>query len=196
MNTHIQFQSHGPLESEFDCVRAAQAGNRIAFRQLYDQYRDAVYNLIVYLIGNRLEAEDLLQNTFLKAYRALAGFRFEASFKTWILRIAHNECTDALRRSHPDMVPIEDLLGSQEEIDHSRLPDDLHLQSERQEVLAQVLLELSPKLRTVVVLRYVELLSYEEIAEVLGCSVGTVSSRLHRALTELEAHLRPLKRML
>jgi RNA polymerase sigma-70 factor (ECF subfamily) len=194
--THTRFQPSGPIETEFDSVRAAQAGSRSAFRHLYDQHRDAVYNLIVYLTGNRMEAEDLLQNTFLKAYRALAGFRFEASFKTWILRIAHNECTDALRRNHPDMIPIEDLFGSQEEIDHSRLPDDLHLQSERQEVLAQVLLELSPKLRTVIILRYVESLSYEEIADILECSVGTVSSRLHRALTEMEAQLRPFKRML
>lgn len=196
MTTPTQIQPHAPTENDFACVRAAQAGSRSAFRQLYDQYRDPVYNLIVYLIGNRLEAEDLLQNTFLKAYRALAGFRFESSFKTWILRIAHNECTDALRRTRPDMVPIEDLFGSQEEIDHSRLPDDLHLQSERQEVLAQVLLGLSPKLRTVVILRYVESLSYEEIADILECSVGTVSSRLHRALTEMEAQLRPFKRML
>ncbi|MBX7221211.1 MAG: RNA polymerase sigma factor [Blastocatellia bacterium] len=167
-----------------------------AFRSLYEAYRDRTYSLACYVLGDSLQAEDALQSIFLKVHRSLPAFRNESSFATWLYRIAVNECQDRLRKQPEAYVPLEDIIGSGAEFDGQLLPDELHAQSERQRVIQEALLLLSPKLRSVVVLKYLEGLSYEEIAQVLECSAGTVASRLNRALVELEARLRPLKGMI
>lgn len=176
-------------------VIAAQQGDRDAFRLLYERYRDRVYNFIFYSIGDQLRAEDILQIVFVKIYRGLPGFRFEASLATWIYRIALNECLNQQRKRGMQQVPFEALLGSDEE-PSAAAADLLHAETERREIVHRALMELSPKLRSVVALRYLEELSYEEIALVLDCSPGTVASRLNRALSQLEQRLRPLKRLL
>jgi RNA polymerase sigma-70 factor (ECF subfamily) len=177
-------------------VRAVQAGDRAAFRAIYEHYQDRIFNLIYYSIGDRAAAQDVLQIAFLKAYRGLAGFRFESSLGTWIYRIAINECQNQNRRHGYEHVPIEAVLGTGEDMDTGALPDELHLTDERREIIREALLSLSPHLRTVIVLRYLEGLSYKEIASVLECSAGTVASRLSRALCQLEERLRPLRRLL
>src|SRR5712691_10568451 len=181
---------------ERDTIVAAQQGDRAAFKALYDRYRDRVYNLIFYSIGDDLGAEDLLQTVFVKIYRGLPGFRFEASFATWIYRITLNECLNQQRRRGAQHIPFEALLGSDEEIDTGAAADLEHAEAERRQIVHRAVMELSPKLRAVVALKYLEGLSYEEIASVLECSPGTVASRLNRALSELEARLRPLRRLL
>jgi len=176
-------------------VITAQQGDRDAFRLLYERYRDRVYNFIFYSIGDQLRAEDILQMVFVKIFRGLPGFRFESSLSTWIYRIALNECLNQQRKRGLQQVPFETLLGSDEE--PSAAATDLqHAEAERREIVHRALMELSPKLRSVVALRYLEELSYEEIASVLECSAGTVASRLNRALSQLEQRLRPLKRLL
>jgi len=176
-------------------VIAVQQGDRDAFRVLYERYRDRVYNFIFYSIGDQLRAEDILQIVFVKIFRGLPGFRFEASLATWIYRIALNECLNQQRKRGIQQVPFEALLGSDEE--PSAAATDLqHAEAERREIVHRALMELSPKLRSVVALRYLEELSYEEIASVLDCSAGTVASRLNRALGQLEKRLRPLKPLL
>src|SRR5262245_1864958 len=176
-------------------VIAAQQGNRDAFRLLYERYRDRVYNFIFYSIGDHLRAEDVLQVVFVKIFKGLPGFRFEASLATWIYRIALNECLNQQRRRGIQQVPFEALLGSDEE-PVSAAADRQHAEAERREIVHRAVMELSPKLRAVVALRYVDELSYEQIADVLGCSAGTVASRLNRALGQLEKRLRPLRRLL
>ena len=176
-------------------VIAAQEGDRDAFRLLYERYRDRVYNFIFYSIGDQLRAEDVLQIVFVKIYRGLPGFRFEASLATWIYRIALNECLNQQRKRGVQQVPFEALLGSDEE-PSAATADLQHAEAERREIVHRALMELSPKLRSVVALRYLEELSYEEIASVMECSAGTVASRLNRALSQLEQQLRPLKRLL
>jgi RNA polymerase sigma-70 factor (ECF subfamily) len=187
------------VQPDFDerpTVIAAQQGDREAFRSLYERYRDRVYNIIFYSIGDEMRAEDVLQIVFVKIYRGLPSFRFEASLSTWIYRIALNECLNQQRRRGAQHVPFEALLGSDEEFDAGATADRKHAENERREIIHRAVMELSPKLRAVVALKYVDGLSYEEMASVLGCSAGTVASRLNRALTVLEMRLRPLRRIL
>lgn len=181
---------------ERDIIAAAQRGDRAAFKALYDRYRDRVYNLIFYSIGDELSAEDVLQIVFVKVYRGLPRFRFEASFATWIYRITINECLNQQRTRGAYHIPLEALLGNDEEMDPGPSADLRHAESERREIIHRAIKELSPKLRAVVALKYLEGMSYDEIGSVLECSAGTVGSRLNRALRELEARLRPLRRLL
>lgn len=185
-----------PDLEEQELVKAAQRNDRSAFKALYERHRDRVYNLAFYSLGEALWAEDVVQIVFIKVYRGLPGFRYEAGLATWIYRITLNECQNQLRRRGARYVPFEAILGSDEELDAGELPDVEHLARERQQIIQDAVMELSPKLRDVVVLKYVEGLSYDEIARVLECAPGTVASRLNRALAELEARLHPLRRVL
>jgi RNA polymerase sigma-70 factor, ECF subfamily len=177
-------------------VLAAQQGDRSAQKALYKLYHQRVYNLVYYALDEPSAAEDVTQIVFLKIYHALPGFRYEAAFSTWVYRIALNECLNRNQRSGVAPLPLEDILGSRDEEDKSLSPDARHEQRQRQEIIQKALLELSPKLRSVVLLKYVEGLSYEEIAGVLNCSTGTVASRLSRALAQLQTRLQPLKKIL
>ena len=177
-------------------IIAAQQGDREAFKVLYERYRDRVYNIIFYSMGDELRAEDVLQIVFVKIYQGLPKFRFEASLATWIYRIALNESLNQQRGRSAQHVPFEALLGSDEELDSGAAADLQHAEGERREIVHRAVMELSPKLRAVVALKYLDGLSYGEIATVLECSPGTVASRLNRALTQLEARLRPLRRLL
>lgn len=188
-------ETYSDLE-ERELILASQHGDRAAFKEIYDRFRDRVYNLAYYSLGEALAAEDTLQIVFMKVHQALPGFRFESALATWIYRIALNECLNQNRKRSAQHVPLESILGSGEEIDTGSTPDDKHALSERREIILQAIMELSPKLRNVVVLKYLEGLSYDEVAAVLECSPGTVASRLNRALAAMEARLRPLKRLL
>lgn len=179
-----------------ELVARAQRGDRAAFREIYERYRDSVYRLVFYSLNERMLVEDTLQTVFLKIHRGLPTFRFEASLATWIYRIALNECLNQNRRHNPDHVPIESILGSGEEIGSEDPPDHQHARSELQRIVQQTVMDLPLKLRSVVVLKYIEGLSYDEIAAVLGCAPGTVASRLSRALARMESRLQPLRGLL
>lgn len=186
-------------QSDFEeraTIIAAQQGDRDAFKELYDRYRDRVYNVIFYSMGDELKAEDVLQIVFVKIFRGLPKFRFESRLATWIYRIALNECLNQQRAPGAQHIPFEALLGSDEELDAGAAADLQHAQEERRQIIHRAVMDLSPKLRAVVALKYLEGLSYDEIASVLECSPGTVASRLNRALGELELRLRPLRRLL
>lgn len=187
--------SQTSLLSERELIAAAQQGDIAAFKQLYEMYRNSTYNLIFHLLGNASLSEDVLQTVFIKAYQALPNFRFEAKFVSWLYRIAINECHTQQRRQAA-YVPLETILGTGKELDPNSAQDQHHAQGQRQEIIQTALLELSPNLKEVVVLKYLEGLSYEEISIILECSSGTVASRLNRALTQLEKHLHPLKKFL
>jgi len=177
-------------------VLEAQRGDVDAFRALYELHRDRVYNLAHYMLGDALWAEDTLQTVFMKAHRGLDTFRLESAFGTWIYRITLNECQNQLRGHKAQLVPLEEILGEEPERDDRPLPDAAHQASQRSEVVRQAVMDLSQKLRAVVVLKYFEGLSYEEIANLLECSPGTVASRMNRALLKIEERLRPLKGVL
>jgi RNA polymerase sigma-70 factor (ECF subfamily) len=182
-----------PLEGERRIVLAARRGDEEAFRALYEAYRDPIWILINSLIGDSLQAQDVLQNVFFKAFRGLGGFRFQSGLFTWIYRIAHNECRNHLRRRSVPVIPLEAILGSREEIDGMPVSDRSET---RQAALRDAVRQLPFKMREVIVLKYVEDLSYKEMSRILGCPPGTIASRLNRALAELESSLRPFWELL
>lgn len=182
--------------SEEALVRAAQGGDSHALRRLYELYRGQVYSLALYSVGDPGHAQDVLQAVFLKVFRSLQRFRFHSSLATWIYRIAHNECSNHHRRQKPPFVPLEAVLGSTHEVDPRPNSHDQHARRERDRIIQQAVMQLPFRMREVVVLKYVEGLSYDEITRVLGCAPGTVASRLNRALAALEERLRPFREFL
>jgi RNA polymerase sigma-70 factor (ECF subfamily) len=179
---------------ERDLVLAAQRGDMEAFRKLYDAHRERIWSLVVFSIGDSQQAQDVLQVVFLKVFRGIRSFRFQSKLFTWIYRIARNECRNHRRRRGAPHVPLEAILGSHDEIDMRLIGND-HLELMEREVMIQrAVMQLPIKMREVVVLKYLEELSYREIGQVLGCAAGTVASRLNRALAELEERLRPFAR--
>jgi RNA polymerase sigma-70 factor, ECF subfamily len=178
---------------EHEWIAAAQLGDATACRELYGRYHRRIFNLAAYTLNDREHAEDVAQNVFMKAFRSLPRFRFESSFATWLYRITVNECRDVHRGRTKRMVPLEALAGSDEERDADALSESSHARSEQQQFILREVGRLPAKMRVVVVLRYIEELSYEEIAAVLGCAAGTVASRLNRALAELASRLEPIK---
>lgn len=176
-----------------DMVLAAQLGDEEAFRELYQAYRDPIWHLINSLIGDPLQAQDVLQNVFFKAFRGLGGFRFQSSLYTWIYRIARNECRNHLRKRGLPLLPLEAVLGSRDEADGKVAADRADA---RRTALRQAVTQLPFKMREVVVLKYMEDMTYEEMSRVLGCPPGTVASRLNRALAELEVQLRTYRGLL
>jgi len=182
-----------PGQRERSIVLAARRGDADAFRELYSAYRDPIWTLVVSLVGDSSQAQDVMQNVFFKAFRGLGGFRFQSGLFTWIYRIARNECLNHLRRREVPYVPLEDVLGCGDEIDRARVSD---LEEARRAALRDAVKHLPLKMREVVVLKYVEDLSYTEMSRILGCPPGTVASRLNRTLAELETRLRPFKGLL
>jgi RNA polymerase sigma-70 factor (ECF subfamily) len=177
------------MEEDKSNVKKNTDGDPTAFEDILLAYQDKIYNLCRYMLGNAHDAEDAAQDTFLKAYQALPKFRPEASLYTWLYRIATNTCIDYKRK------PVfESLFGASEEgerLIHDRVSDDpsperLYQSKQMNQALQEGLARLSPKLRAVIVLLEIEGLSYEEIAETLDISLGTVKSRVARAREDLK----------
>jgi RNA polymerase sigma-70 factor (ECF subfamily) len=189
-------QPHETRVLEREVIVAAQRGDRAAFKAIYEAHQERIYNTSYYMLNDPRLVEDVVQTVFLKILRGLPRFRFEADLSTWIYQITVNECQNQNRRRPMKQISFESLLGSGDEVDDLSIPENQHALNERQAIIRRAVLELSPKLRTVVVLKYIEGLSYDEMADVLGCAAGTVASRLNRALARLEQRLRPLRRIL
>src|SRR5205085_3456226 len=140
----MNFQETQSNSQERELVVLAQLGDRAAQKSIYKLYRERVHNMVFYSLGDTVFVEDVSQAIFLKIFRALPGFRFESSLATWIYRIALNECLNQNRRTGAQYVPLDAILGSGEEIDGNLLPDVKHERSQRQEIVQQAVLELSP----------------------------------------------------
>jgi RNA polymerase sigma-70 factor (ECF subfamily) len=176
-------------------VRACQDGSLEAQRELYECYKAKVYSLAIYLTGDAEMARDLTQEIFLKVFRDLRAFRFESSINSWLYRLATNSCLNALRsRRTRREVDIEEVLGTPAEIDAGSQLEQQQVDHSIQREVRKAILSLKPPLRAVVVLRYIENLSYGEIAEALSLSPGTVAARLNRAHRLLERKLHSLQR--
>ena len=175
-------------ESDQTLVVQSCAGSKEAFEQLVLRHKDRVYTLARRMLRDHGEAEDVAQETFLRAYERLKEFRGEARFSTWLYRICHNLCVncfqrinrDASKDSAPDTIPNSTIESC-----------DQLLAKEQHQLLNWALSRLKTELREVVLFYYTDHLSYEEIASVLGHPVGTVRSRLHRSREELKEILRP-----
>ncbi len=181
-------------------VQRAQANDRAAFNEIVLRYKSKVYNYIFRMVHSALDAEDLTQETFLRAYLSIRSFQSRASLNTWLFRIATNLCIDYSRKNKKvqAMTTSLSIEGDDENDEVQRdIPDvafdpqRLLLNKELGTLLNKALSELPEKLRTVVLLYDIEGLPYDEISAVVGCPLGTVKSRLFNARTSLREKLAP-----
>ncbi|MCC6442763.1 MAG: sigma-70 family RNA polymerase sigma factor [Armatimonadetes bacterium] len=182
-----------PLDPDADLVRLARAGNMQAFEQLVARHQRAIYALVSRMVYLRDEVDDLVQDIFVQAYRALPGFRGDAAFGTWLYRVAVNMTRKRLKRmSHQNHLSLDDPeanLGERMISEESDDPQEKAVLAQQNRAVREAIDRLSEKHRLVIVLHYFEERSCEEIARILDCSVGTVWSRLHYACKKLKGEL-------
>ena len=177
-------------------IRRAQSGDEGAFEQLLLAHQKSVYNLCLRMAGNPDDALDLSQEAFIRAWRALGQYQFDAAFSTWLFRLTSNICIDFLRKQkrqqHMSLtVTDEDESGEEFAVpDPAPGPEEQAVHNERRQAVAQAMAALPGDYRAVMQLRAVEALSYEQIAEILDIKVGTVKSRLARARAQLRKILK------
>jgi len=169
-----------------------QSGDPLAFAQFVEENQRQVYNLALRMLSDPQEAEDVLQETFLNAYKALHEFQGRSSLSTWLYRIASNASLMRLRKKRPDTVSVDEPLTldtgdsiPRQLVDWSNLPEDELLSGEARHMMDVAVSELPEPLRIVFVLRDLQGLSTTETGEVLGLSEGAVKTRLHRARLKL-----------
>jgi RNA polymerase sigma-70 factor (ECF subfamily) len=177
-------------------LKRLQTGDPLAFAQLVEENQGQVYNLALRMLGDPQEAEDVLQETFLSAYKALPGFEGRSSLSTWLYRIASNASLMRLRRKQPDTISVDEPLTldagnslPRQLVDWSNLPEEELLSSESRQAMDEAVSELPEPLRIVFILRDLQGLSTAETGEVLGLSEGAVKTRLHRARLWLRERL-------
>jgi RNA polymerase sigma-70 factor (ECF subfamily) len=169
-------------------IQQFKDGDPSQFKWIVLKYQDRIYNLCRYLLGNPQDAEDAAQDVFIKAYRKLKDFRPESTLYTWLYRIGVNTCLDHKRKFRPE--PFKDQSLAEDLPSAEPSPEGCYQSKEIGLTIQAALEQISKNSRAVIVLREVEGLSYEEIAEVLHTSVGTVKSRISRTREELRQLLR------
>jgi len=178
-------------EDEHLLVNAAKGGDVAAFEELVNRYESKILRLTKNITGNREDAEDAMQDAFLKAYAHLDGFQQDSRFYTWLVRIAANEALMRLRKRRPGQVSLDEPVEGDTDLMPRELedwrpnPEREYAQAELQALMAEVLEKLEPEFRIILVLRDIEELSTQETADVLGISVPNVKSRLLRARLKL-----------
>ena len=185
-------------ESDLSLVERVQRGEKSAFDVLVLRYQHKVLKLVMRYIRDSMEAEDVAQDAFIKAYRALPGFRGDSAFYTWLYRIAINTAKNALvstkRRPIDYSMDLQDpeQFEVQARMKDEETPEHLVLTEEIRETVNGAMAELPEDLKTAIVLREIDGLSYEEIAAAMDCPVGTVRSRIFRAREAIDKKLRPI----
>jgi RNA polymerase sigma-70 factor (ECF subfamily) len=172
-------------------LEACQQGDREAFRALYDAYKDSVYSIALHFSGNAVVARDIAQEVFLRLYMNIQKFRQEANFQTWLFRIVANACSDE-RRKRSHLVPLSPEMASRLPA-HGLSQHDRIWQEQKAAAVRAAVASLKPKWKMPILLRYLQGLSYEQMAEALGCSKGVVASRLNRAHKLLARKLAPFQ---
>ena len=173
--------------NEILLISRARGGDRDAFGELVEQYRDNVYRLAYRMCGNAYDADEAAQEAFVAAWRALPNFRGDAKFSTWLYRLTTNAAIDVMRREKRHQTVGD---GEMIEVaDDADSPQETVERTEQQEAVQKALATLSEEYREVLLLRYMEELDYAEIAEVLQLPSGTVKSRINRAKAALKAAL-------
>jgi RNA polymerase sigma-70 factor (ECF subfamily) len=165
-------------ETDKDLVEGCQRGDPAALRALFERHKDKVYSIAVRYSGDRTVAMDIAQDAFLKLFSGIHGFRGDSSFEAWLYRIVVNSCFDHKRKTRRFMPMVDELLDGLRAPGQSVL--DEMLRSELSGRVRSAVAGLPSDQRIVIVLRYTQGLSYDEIADILGCSTGTVASRLNR----------------
>jgi len=193
------------LHNEERLIEACRQGDRESFRQLFELHKDRVWSIALHFIGEEAAARDITQQVFLKLFTAINHFRGEAGFSTWLYRMTVNACLDEQRRrrrflsldifrTDDERNPMEKQRAREvEQATRQLAQEDHHSQLELSAAVKSAVRQLKPKLRIAILLKYFEGLSYEEMASVLGCSAGTVASRLNRGHRELARKLQHLR---
>ncbi len=185
-------------DNDQQLVQRVQKGDKSAFDLLVLKYQRRVLKLVSRFVSDAAEAQDIAQEAFLKAYRALPSFRGDSAFYTWLYRIAINTAKNTLVSNRRRPVDFNLDLQDPEQYDrHAKLkevdtPEGVLLTEEIRQVVERAMQQLPEDLRTAIVLRELEGLSYEEIAEAMECPVGTVRSRIFRAREAIDKRLQPL----
>jgi RNA polymerase sigma-70 factor, ECF subfamily len=186
-------------ETDGELIRLFLEGSEEAFNRLVLAHQQKAYNIAFRFLGNHEDANEIAQDAFVSVYRNLRAFRGHSSFQTWlytiIMNLARNRYRKMKRRKEDRRISLDAPLRT-DESDAAREVPDTSLSPDRglygkeiQQKLQDALEMIEPEHRQVVVLRHIECLSYEEIAQILGCAEGTIKSRLHRARQELRQHL-------
>lgn len=178
--------------SDEQLIAACQRGDRDAFRQLFETYQDRVYSIALYFFnGDEASAKDITQLVFLKLITRVEQFRHDAEFTTWLYRLVANACLDE-QRSRRRWISFGEAVEVSTMVER-RTHEERYIRLEVADSVRTAIANLKPKLRLVILLKYFEELSYEEMAQVLGCSPGTVASRLNRAHKTLARKLGHLR---
>ncbi len=184
-----------------ELIAAYKQGDRSILQQLIAKYESRVFNHCMRIVDNREESADLTQEVFLKVFRNIDKYEHTYAFYTWLYRITVNCCIDHLRErkrrvAKVSLTPVHADDGSGE-IKEAEIPDERFIPEQRainlelNATLNQALASLPESLRSIIVLKEIEGMSYAEIAELVNCSLGTVKSRMHRARVQLKAYLAP-----
>jgi RNA polymerase sigma-70 factor (ECF subfamily) len=174
-------------------IEACQQGDREAFRLLFETYQEKVYSISLYYFkGNEASARDVTQGVFLKLMTKIEQFHGGSEFTTWLYRLVVNACMDE-QRKHRRFLPFGDGFEMGKRGPEKNSQEERYARIEIADSVKAAISELKPKLRLPILLKYVEGLSYEEMAEVLNCSKGTIASRMnrgHKMLARRLSHLR------
>jgi len=187
-------------ENELDSalVERVQQGDKRAFDLLVRKYQHKVVGLVSRYVKNHSECEDIAQEAFIRAWRAIGSFRGESAFYTWLYKIAVNTAKNHLvamgRRPPADDIAIDDaaFIPGADRMQETATPERELMRQEIEQTVFSTVQSLPEELRTAITLREVDGLSYEEIAEAMGCPIGTVRSRIFRAREAIDEKLRPL----
>jgi RNA polymerase sigma-70 factor (ECF subfamily) len=189
----------GNREIDHELVLRAQRGDKRAFGLLVDKYQRKLARLLSRMIRDQAEIEDVVQESFIKAYRALPNFRGDSAFYTWLYRIGINTAKNYLvsvgrRPTVSTDIEIEDAenFDSGDELRTTETPESSMMTKQIAQTVNDTVESLPEELRTAITLREIEGLSYEEIATIMGCPIGTVRSRIFRARETIALKLRPL----
>ena len=173
-------------------VHKTVEGDAEAFNELVNRHYKKIYGLAYRMLSNSEDAEDATQETFLEAYKSIKTFRFQSQFGTWLYRVALNTCNQYIRKSKTRNRMLEawtEETAAHGMAEEQEIPEQIAIKTEQREVIQAAIDRLPPKQREVVTLYYMQHLKYKEIAEILDCSLGTVASRLNKAMQNLKTKL-------
>lgn len=186
MELNAKFSSRA--QEDLELVAKAKAGDQAAFSKLMSRYKDSIYFMVLKMVHNRDDAEDLTMEAFGKAFNNIVNYSADYAFSTWLFKIATNNCIDYIRKKKLLTTSIDQTSKTEDGEstpiavkDHSPDPEEAVIKEQRAAKIRSAIEELSPKYRSLIELRYLDELSYEEIAEKLDIPLGTVKAQLFRA---------------